>query len=53
MKPRLIAILERARADLLDAITAIHEDDMERAQEQLELVRDHFETASDELRNAA
>lgn len=49
MKARLIAILERARADLLDAISAIQDDDISRAQSQLELVRRHFETASKEL----
>lgn len=49
MKTRLIAILERARADLLDAISAIQDDDIDRAQSQLNLVVDHFETASKEL----
>lgn len=49
MKARLIAILERARADLLDAITAIQDDDIDHARSQLERVRGHFETASEEL----
>lgn len=49
MKTRLIAILERARADLLDAISAIQDDDIKRAQAQLDLVRGHFDTASKEL----
>jgi hypothetical protein len=50
VKPIVVAALERARADLLDAITAIEADDVDTAVEKLGDLRTRIDTAVEEIR---